>query len=381
MSEWRNAVERALTQHDMSLDGLRERVRSDTLLGGWLGEEPMGEPSPAIYLALSDSTGIEVEVLTGEVDPASTLAVAMRTRGQTAPREVLQRSSRLLRAARAVLRLEPYSARLQELQALQSRFSAGVSSSWIAKQQGKRAALEVRAHLGLGADPLLDLPGLVEDLGVAVEFATTLPAGMHGVTSWTQTRDGWVATITVNANDFWTVQRFSLAHEFCHVLHQDRPQDLTTEYEEDIRIASDPSEARAETFASHLLAPRAGLGRQWQQDGLAQQSEAAAVANVMWRWGLSREASCYALEDTPTVRWSKQQTERVKLLRVGEMLREAGLVEAWGTMTATEVPAPSAWLAEATAELFLSSRLPVENYAVVMDQDPNDAARQLLLVD
>ena len=379
MSEWRNALESALTQHGLSLDGLRQQVGDDPLLGRWLGEEPLRTPSPTIYLALSDYTDIEVEVLTGEVDPADTLAVAMRSRGQTAPTEVLQRSSRLLRAARAVLRLEPYSARLRELQALQSRFSAGVSSPWAARQQGKKAALQVRAHLDLGFEPVLDLVGLIEDLGVPVEFAATLPEGMHGVTSWTQTRDGWVATITVNANDYWTVQRFSLAHEFCHVLHQDRPQGLTTEYEEDPRIAADPSATRAEAFASHLLAPRTGLGLQWRQAGLAQQSEASAVANVMWYWGLSREASCYALEDAPQVRWTKQHTERVKLLRIGEMLGEAGLVEAWETMTATESPAPSAWLAEATAELFLSSRLPVENYAVVTDQDPNAAVHQLLL--
>ena len=379
MSEWRNALEGALTQHGLSLDGLHQQVGDDPLLGRWLGEEPLRTPSPAIYLALSDYTEIEVEVLTGEVDPADTLAVAMRSRGQTAPTEVLQRSSRLLRAARAVLRLEPYSARLRELQALQSRFSAGVSSPWAARQQGKKAALQVRAHLDLSLEPVLDLVGLIEDLGVPVEFAATLPEGLHGVTSWTQTRDGWVATITVNANDYWTVQRFSLAHEFCHVLHQDRPQGLTTEYEEDPRIAADPSETRAEAFASHLLAPRTGLGLQWRQAGLAQQSEASAVANVMWYWGLSREASCYALEDAPQVRWTKQHTERVKLLRIGEMLGEAGLVEAWETMTATESPAPSAWLAEATAELFLSSRLPVENYAVVTDQDPNAAVHQLLL--
>lgn len=379
MSEWRSALERALTPHGLSLDGLRQQVGTDTLLGGWLGEEPLPPPSAAIYLALSDYTDIETEVLTGEVDPDSTLAVAMRTRGQTAPPEVLQRSSRLLRAARAVLRLEPYSARLRELQALQNRFFGGISTAWHARQQGKSAALQVRAHLGLGTEPVLDLVGLIEDLGVPVEFASTFPKGMHGVTSWTRTRDGWVATITVNANDYWTVQRFSLAHEFCHVLHQDRPQDLTTEYDETPRIASDPTEARAEAFASHLLAPRAGLGPHWQRAGLAQQSEASAVAHVMWHWGLSREASCYALEDTATVRWTKQHTERVLSLRVSEMLREADLVEAWEAMTATEGPTPSAWLAEATAELFLTSRLPVEEYALVTDQDPGAAALQLLV--
>lgn len=380
MSGWRDALERALTQHGLSFHGLRQQVEADTLLAAWLAEEPLGPPSAAIYLALSDFTEIEVEVLSGEVDPTSTLAVAMRNRGQTAPSEVLQRSSRLLRAARAVLRLEPYSDRLRELHAIQSMFTAGVSHPGIARQQGKRAALQLRAHLGLGTEPVLNLPGLIENFGVAVEFVTTLPKGMHGVTSWTQTSDGWIATITVNACDYWTVQRYSLAHEFCHVLHQDRPQDLTTEYQGDTRIASDPSEARAEAFASHLLAPRVGLGLHWRHAGLGQQSEVTAVANLMWHWGMSRDAACYALEDTPMVAWTKPDTERVRAIRIGQMLQEAGLTEAWATMSATEGTAPSAWLEEATAELFLASRLPVENYAVVTNQEPSAAVRKLLLV-
>lgn len=378
MRDWRDAVDRALAQHGLSLDDVLSRTEIGTLLNAWLGEGPVGPPTAAIYLALSDLTDIEVEVLTGEVDPASTLAVAMRTRGQTAPQEVLLRSTRLLRAARAVLRLEPYAERLRKLDELQGRFSTAVRSPWDAKQKGRTAALQVRAHLGLDTEPILDLTGLIEDHGVAVEFATTLPKGIHGVTSWTRTRDGWVATITVNANDYWTVQRYTLAHEFCHVLHQDRPQDLTTEYEDDTRIASDPSEVRAEAFASHLLAPRAGLGDHWRQAGLGGMSEGVAIANVMWHWGMSRDASCYAQEDCHTVPWSKSRTDAVRALCVPQMLRDAGLDQEWATMTATQHAAPSAWLAGATAELFLASRLPVENYAVVTDQDPSAAVRQLL---
>lgn len=377
--DWRTALDRALAGYGTDLDALVSQAEPGSLARAWLTRQPLACPTPGEYLALSDLTEIEVEVLTGEVEPSATLAVAMRTRGQTAPHATLQRSVSLLRAARAVLRLEPYAERLRSLQSIQSRFNGVPSSTWAAKNAGKTAALQVRAHLALGTGPVLDLPGMVESLGVPVEYTTDLPDGLHGVTSWTQTRDGWVATIAVNANDWWTVQRYSLAHEFCHVLHQDRPTDLTTEYDADVRIASDPSEARAESFATHLLAPRAGLAAHWREAGLGQLPDGVAVTKVMWEWGMSREAACYALEDCPNAPWTKEQTEAVKALMVGHMVRDAGLEADWSAMAATRnVWEPSVWLTEATAELFVNSRLPIENYAVVTNQDVATATDQLL---
>lgn len=376
--DWRTALDRALAEHGIDLNAQVGQAVPGSLARAWLTREPSAIPTASEYLALSDLTQIEVEVLTGEVEPSSTLAVAMRTRGQTAPQVALQRSVRLLRAARAVLRLEPYTERLRILKSLQSRFSGDPTSTWAARNGGKTAALQLRAHLAMGKEPVLDLPGLVENLGVPVEFTTDLPEGIHGVTSWTQTRDGWVAAISVNANDWWTVQRYSLAHEFCHVLFQDRPTDLTTEYSDD-RIASDPSETRAETFATHFLAPRAGLAAYWREARLEQLPDSVAIAKVMLEWGLSRQAACYALQDCPNARWTKVQTESVEMLELGEMVRDAGLEANWSAMTATQnLWSPSVWLTEATAELFVNSRLPVENYAVVTNQDVTTATHQLL---
>lgn len=377
VADWRAALDRALAASGTSISTLRLLAGEGTLARDWLADDQRGRPTAAEYLSLSDLTEIEVEVLTGEVEPTSTLAVAMRSRGQTAPQVTLERSVKLLRVARAVLRLESGLGRLEQLHVVQAMFSTTTTSS-TAAVSGKNAARQMRARLRLETAPILDMPSLIEALGVAVEFTTDLPSGLHGVTSWTETSSGWIASIAINANDRWTVQRYSLAHEFCHVLHQDRPTDLTTELG-DARISSDPTESRAEAFATHFLAPRVGLAEHWSEARLTQESQATAAARVMWQWGISREAACYALEDCARIHWSAAQTEAVKALNVAQMMRDAGLEADWAVMTATQGSfEPSVWLTEATAGLFLDSRLPVENYAVVSNQAIESATAQLL---
>ncbi len=377
--DWGQALEGALRANGSSLNELASRS-DGAALREWLSAAASGgeRPSPAIYLALADATGIEVEVLAGEVDPSDTLAVAMRTRGHAAPRPVMDRSVQLLRAARAVLRLEPHAALLRRLQDLQQLFTAPASGQY-ARPAGQRAALVLRAQLGLGTEPILDLTETVERLGIAVEYSLDFPNGIHGMTSWTHTASGWIAAITINARDYWTVQRYSLAHEFCHVLHQDRPEDLTTELESSAAISSDPSEARAEAFASSLLAPRAGLAAHWFEARMGDKRRVEAAAHVMWHWGLSRQAAAYALQDCPSIPWTATDTSDLELARVRDILNEAGLDDAWNTMSTSEGEfAPSVWLMEATAELFAARRLPVEGYAIATNQGPEEALQQLL---
>ena len=378
--DWGRALEGALRANGSSLNELASRS-DGAALRQWLSAALTGgvdRPSPAIYLALADATGIEVEVLTGQVDPSDTLAVAMRTRGHEAPRPVMDRSVQLLRAARAVLRLEPHAELLRRLQDLQQRFTAPASGQF-ARPAGQRAALLLRAHLGLGIEPILDLADTVERFGIAVEYSLDFPNGIHGMTSWTHTTSGWIAAITINARDYWTVQRYSLAHEFCHVLHQDRPGDLTTELGSTAAISSDPSEARAEAFASNLLAPRAGLAAHWSEARLGEKRRVEAAGQVMWQWGLSRQAAAYALQDCPSIPWTATDTSDLELARVSEILNEAGLEDAWNTMSTSEgVFAPSVWLMEATAELFAARRLPVDDYALATNRRPDEALQQLL---
>jgi Zn-dependent peptidase ImmA (M78 family) len=378
--DWRSPLRSALMAVGLDLESVASMEAGDSVRT-WIDVALSGEdvpPTPAIYLALSDLTGIEPEVLTGEVEPAHTLAVAMRSRGQTASNEMLDRSLKVLRAARAIMRLQPNFDLWQRLQTLQTRFPHTTTAA-LARSAGQQAARVLRAEAGIGNDPILDLSSFIEELGIPVEFSLNLPSGLHGATSWTQTRQGWIAAITINAHDLWTVQRYSLAHELSHVLHRDRPADLTTEVWENTNIGRDPMEVRAESFASNLLAPRAGLATQWTQERLGAQPVLIALARVMWNWGLSREAAGYALQDCSGIPWSQAETEAGKAANVGHMIRAAGLEDVWAEMQQTEhLFVPSAWLAEASALLFARGQLPVENFAAITDQEPTDALSQLL---
>lgn len=381
--DWRTPLLEALEAVGMDLETVASLDEAGPV-GQWVRLFLSGvyvPPTSALYLAISDLTGIESEVLTGEISPDCTLAVAMRSRGQTAPRQVLDRSLEVLRATRAVVRLEPHAKLWRRLRTLQGRFPH-VTTWGVARTSGQQAGLMLRAEVGLGNDPILDLAALVESFGIPVEFSLDLPDGLHGVSSWTQTRMGWIASITINAQDLWTVQRFTLAHEFCHVMHEDRPSDLTTEVWENKSIASDPSEARAEAFASNLLAPRAGLAAHWRHERLGTQPLLIALARVMWQWGLSREAACYALQDCAGVQWTAVHTEEGKAAHVGDMIRHAGLRDEWAQMeeSAERIFAPSTWLTEATAELFLDGRLPIESHAAVTGLKPADVLQRLIAV-
>lgn len=382
--DWRAAIDLALEANGTSLLALAPRAESP-VLRRWLTRIEAGdqvEPTPTNYMDLSDLTGIDVEVLTGEVSPSDTFMVAMRSRGRVAPENVLKRAAQVLRTSGRVLKQERSLDRIGALSELQGNFRHATTAQ-LGRSSGLRAAQMVRAQLELGTEPILDLAEVVERLGVAVEFTLDLPSGLHGFTSWTQTREAWIAAIAINARDPWTVQRYSLAHEICHVLHQDRPEGLTTELNNDASISrKDPTELRAEAFASNFLAPHAGLADHWRSSGLGDQPIAVSVAQAMWHWGMSCQATCYALEACTSVSWTKAQTDDVLSGSVSKMIRDAGLSEAWSLMQATEGAfGPSVWLSEATAALFVDSRLPIENYAMITQQSPEDSMHQLLVVD
>jgi len=244
------------------------------------------------------------------------------------------------------------------------------------RRAGEQAAFRFRAANGLANEPILDLIGIVEDHGVAVELSTDLPPGLHGVTAWDLAAEGWTAVMVVNASDLWTVQRYTLAHEFCHVMHEDRPDDLTTELGD--AIASDPAEHRAEAFAAQLLIPRNGLRRYWTTERLDQQDDGIAVAKVMWHFGVSRQAACIALRDCPQIAWTEEDTRVVTESSVSALLVGAGLWDEWVEAEADHHGgAPSAWLSDATSDLFLSGQLPVENYATVVSLPAEEALESL----
>lgn len=348
----------------------------------WLAELQAGvdvDLGAAELVALADLTGLEVDVLTGDVEPEATFAVAMRARTQSAPEAVLPRALELLHVlARVEAVQRDHASRLTELR---QYLRPDGNDLFPTRQQGPLAARVVRRAWGLGRDPIDDLRAVIEGLGVPVEVTDQLPDRHHGLTAWNKTRTGWDAVMLINAQDPWTVQRFTMAHELCHVLFQDRPAELTTEVAGDMTeaIAKDPSEGRAEAFAAELLAPFAALTAFWQDTGLSAQEPEIALAKVMWHFGMSRKAATIQLENSAALPWSSEDTATVEHGSVSAMLGRAELTEPWAQVADASEGAwlPSAWLVEETAAQFAASRLPVEYFAVAAGLNPEDALSQL----
>lgn len=124
--------------------------------------------------------------------------------------------------------------------------------TWDAVKQGHRAAREERRRLGLGDGPVGSLGHILEDEGVRTA-AVVLPDQVSGLTMIG--RDGSPLVI-VNSRHRDERQRFSMAHEYAHVvLDRDRRAVVS-------RVApgqKDLIETRANAFAAEFLTPETGL--------------------------------------------------------------------------------------------------------------------------
>lgn len=122
-----------------------------------------------------------------------------------------------------------------------------------AARQGEAVADRERRRLGLGDQPLPDLVELLELQGVlAVECQ--LPAGVSGLTLMDP---GTGALVVVQAGESRSERRFSVAHEYGHVLLDREQQAVVSRAEERDALP----EVRASAFAASFLMPREGVLR------------------------------------------------------------------------------------------------------------------------
>ena len=150
--------------------------------------------------------------------------------------------------------------------------------------QGKELAAGARKALGLGTAPVGDLPALLEERLGAHVVAQPIEGDVHGIC----VNDGGVAVILVNSNDKWARQRYTLAHELCHLLCGD--VDL---YEVTSASTSPGSsrETRAEVFAADFLAPAEALHEVVGGRAI----DAGVVGQLMDFFGMSFDAMCWRL--------------------------------------------------------------------------------------
>ncbi|WP_033227524.1 ImmA/IrrE family metallo-endopeptidase, partial [Streptomyces sp. NRRL F-6674] len=112
-------------------------------------------------------------------------------------------------------------------------------------------AVRLRAQRALDPlAPIEDLTGFVESLGCLVEYRP-LPKNVHGISvpEIHENRQTWA--ILINSDDYWALQRFTLAHELSHVLYQDSGQIIIERAQNSNAIP----EIIADSFSRHFLFP------------------------------------------------------------------------------------------------------------------------------
>ena len=140
---------------------------------------------------------------------------------------------------------------------------------WDAIQQGGRVALEERRRLNLGDSPLPDIKEILDGQGIRVAFVP-LPNDVSGLTIH---EAGVGILVVVNDCHGRLRQRFSLAHEYAHVL-LDRESSGSIISRGDSR--AELIEMRANSFAAVFLMPDEGIRRYMQTLGKGKPSRSVA---------------------------------------------------------------------------------------------------------
>jgi Zn-dependent peptidase ImmA (M78 family) len=143
----------------------------------------------------------------------------------------------------------------------------------------KVAELQASLFLGLHGIEQGPIPGeiVISQGRIAVEYDFDMPDQASGASDWDFTRRCWV--ITINGGQQVTRQRFTLFHEYKHILDHGRPRLIGADQQ---RYGRPASEYIADYFAGCVLMPRTLLKRAWA-NGVQRLADLAALFDVSER--------------------------------------------------------------------------------------------------
>jgi len=125
------------------------------------------------------------------------------------------------------------------------------ASTWEAIGQGEEVAREERRRLGLGELPVASVTEVVESQGVPTA-QMALPDDISGMTLFSS---GAGIFVVSNGNHSLERRRFSVAHEYAHVLCDRGPASIVSRTGD----RNDLREVRANAFAAAFLMPEEGV--------------------------------------------------------------------------------------------------------------------------
>lgn len=176
-------------------------------------------PSSGVLIALSDALGVPVDYLASDSD-IRLEAVDFRKKRLTSRREEAQVEASVLHLLERYLTVE-------EILGLPTvAWDMPREAPWPVLRdpaEAEHAARGLRAHWGLGLDPIPNLVDLLEERGIKV-LAMSI-TNIDGLTARVRREGTSVASVVVvNRDDWGERQRFTLAHELGHMALETAPK-------------------------------------------------------------------------------------------------------------------------------------------------------------
>ncbi|MFJ1923033.1 ImmA/IrrE family metallo-endopeptidase [Streptomyces albidoflavus] len=252
------------------------------------------------------------------------------------------------------------------------------SKAWNYREAGEKTASRLRAFLDIDdLEPVGDLTALVESLGYPVEYRA-LPKDVHGISvpeEWDGTT-AWV--VLINCEDNWARQRFTLAHELSHILQRDSGQiviDRAT-LDNDRR-----AERIADSFARNFLLPEEAIQEAYSKSGEVSGFEQMAllVTNLMLTYGVSRDATMYALKETIEGVTNNRAFAICREAKIADLMHISGNDQNWVEVKANQGnPFPSDRLTQQALNSYAAGLVPLRAVADVLTDGDESAAEEQL---
>lgn len=238
-----------------------------------IGKYERGEaiPSPEVATALADALGVPVHYLSRN-EPFTVEGVEFRTKSTKSRRKMAEIEAQLRNHLGAYLEVE----RALNLPSVEWDRPRGAPYP-VGADVGDtdRAAVNLRAHWGLGSEPIPNLAELIEEHGIKV--LSVEMAKDDGLLARIRHRNGTSPVIVVNRTKPGERQRFTLGHELGHLVMHVAPGVDT--------------EGAAHRFAEAFLMPADTL---WAEIGRHRSSMGGKeLFDLKHRFGVSVQALTY----------------------------------------------------------------------------------------
>lgn len=229
---------------------------------------------------------------------------------------------------------------------------------------GTQLAAVARELLGLGTAPVADLELIIENQFGAHVAAEPLQGG-HGFCVMS---DG-AAVVIVNSTDTFGRQRFTMAHELCHLI----VGDLDTYEMVGETGHTTGAEGRADAFAAAFLGPELGV----RAAVAGRQVDGKVAAELAHRFGMSLQAMCYRLREFRLI--STADAEEIIGQGLKSLSYTANLGDIWQeARRKQDVRQPPARLADQAVRCYSEGRIGIGLVAQVFGQ-PDRAELRLTL--